>query len=66
MLSGRKEHACWIEHRHFFRPSVYECSFCGSEFDAEYENCPSCGAVMDISYEEALELMDIMLDDDGT
>ena len=64
MLPGRKEHAYWIEHRHFFRPTVYECSECGNEFDAEYERCPNCDAVMDVSYEETMELLDIMLDDE--
>lgn len=63
MLFRRKEHACWIPHSHFFRPSAYECSHCRREFDAEYETCPYCGAVMDLSYEEALELLDELTDD---
>ena len=65
MLFRKKELACWIEHRHFFCPTVYECSSCGSEFDAEYKRCPNCDAAMDIFYEEALEMLDIMLCNEG-
>ena len=65
----KKNQPHWIEHSHFFDPSVFECSECGKKYSRKEDSCPNCKTRLqfikdDLGWIEEEEELDLILEDD--